>query len=104
MIIRERIKVGDRVKVTTAFPSIRLKGFKKDGVHDEERVEVIQIYEPTSNDIHRIFKSIIPRRYKIELLNTINPGGTNLTRWVSEDEITLDLEYYRNIKLNQLGL
>jgi hypothetical protein len=102
MIIRE-IKVGDRVKVTTAFPSIRLKGFKKDGVH-EERVEVIQIYEPTSNDIHRIFKSIIPRRYKIELLNTINPEGTNLTRWVSEDDITLDLEYYRNIKLNQLGL
>ena len=98
MIIRERIKVGHRVKV------IRLKGFKKDIIHDEERVEVIQIYEPTSNDIHRIFKSIIPRRYKIELLNTINPEGTNLTRWVSEDEITLDLEYYRNIKLNQLGL
>ena len=91
MNITERIKVGDRVKL------IRLNGFNIPTITDNIKVaKVLQIYKPTSIKHNK--------RYKIKIYGLLNTEGTNLTRWVSEDDITLDLEYYRNIKLHQLGL
>ena len=41
-------------------------------------------------------------RYHIEYLNVYTVQNTNMLSWVDESEITLDIEYYRNLKLEKL--
>ena len=41
-------------------------------------------------------------RYHIKYLNVYTVQNTNMLSWVDEDDITLDIEYYRNEKLNRI--
>lgn len=41
-------------------------------------------------------------RYHIKYLNVYTVQNTNMLSWVDEDDITLDIEYYRNEKLNEI--
>jgi hypothetical protein len=41
-------------------------------------------------------------RYHIKYLNVYTVQNTNMMSWVGEDDITLDIEYYRNSKLEKL--
>jgi len=70
------IKVGDRVR------NIRVEVYK------DEPIVVIDIFEN--------------KRYHIEYLNVYTVQNTNMLSWVDEDDITLDVEYYRNEKLNEI--
>lgn len=42
------------------------------------------------------------KRYHLKYLNVFNVQGTNMLFWVHEDDIILDKEYYRDLKINQL--
>ena len=70
------LKVGDRVR------NVRIESYK---------------YEP----IVVIDKSW-RNRYHIKYLNVYTVQNTNMLSWVDEDDITLDIEYYRNEKLNEI--
>lgn len=70
------IKVGDRVR------NIRVEVYK------DEPIVVIDIFEN--------------KRYHIKYLNVYTVQNTNMLSWVDEDYITLDIEYYRNLKLEKL--
>jgi hypothetical protein len=70
------IKVGDRVR------NIRAEVYK---------------YEP----IVVIDKSW-RNRYHIKYLNVYTVQNTNVLSWVDEDDITLDIEYYRNLKIENI--
>jgi len=70
------IKVGNRVR------NIRVEVYK------DEPIVVIDIFEN--------------KRYHIEYLNVYTVQNTNMLSWVDEDDITLDIEYYRNEKLNKI--
>jgi hypothetical protein len=41
-------------------------------------------------------------RYHIKYLNVYTVQDTNMLSWVDEDDITLDIEYYREQKLNKI--
>ena len=41
-------------------------------------------------------------RYHIKYLNVYTVQNTNMLSWVDEDDITLDIEYYRDSKLEKL--
>ena len=41
-------------------------------------------------------------RYHIEYLNVYTVQNTNVLSWVDEDDITLDIEYYRNLKIENI--
>jgi hypothetical protein len=70
------IKVGDRVR------NIRAEVYK------DEPIGVIDIYDN--------------KRYHLEYLNVYTVQNTNMLSWVDKDDITLDIEYYRNLKLEKL--
>jgi hypothetical protein len=70
------IQVGDRVR------NIRTEVYK------DEPIVVIDIFEK--------------KRYHIEYLNVYTVQNTNMLSWVDEGDITLDIEYYRNKKLNRI--
>jgi hypothetical protein len=70
-----KLKVGDRVR------NIRVKIYK------DEPIEVIDVYRT---------------RYNIKYLNVFNRIGDNMTSWADEDDITLDIEYYRDLKLEKI--
>lgn len=70
------IKVGDRVK------NIRAEVYK-----DEPIVVIDKSWR---------------NRYHIEYLNVYTVQNTNMLSWVDEGDITLDVEYYRNKKLNKI--
>jgi len=70
------IQIGDRVR------NIRVEAYK------DEPIVVIDIFEN--------------KRYHIEYLNVYTVQNTNMLSWVDEDDITLDVEYYRNEKLNKI--
>jgi acetoacetate decarboxylase len=82
------IEVGDRVKV------VRMRQFKKELVEDfnDQPIEVVEISEAWAGST----------RYKIEMHNVLNVQGTNVVKWVDESDIVLDIEYYRNEKLNKI--
>lgn len=73
------IKIGDKVKDIT---STELKN---------ESCEIVSISYPD-----------IGTRYQIKYLDVYNADGTNLTFWVDESDITLDVEYYRDNKLDDI--
>ena len=82
------IEVGDRVKV------VRMRQFKKELVEEfnDQPIEVVEISEAWAGST----------RYKIEMHNVLNVQGANVVKWVDENDITLDIEYYRNLKLEKL--
>jgi hypothetical protein len=90
------IEVGDRVKV------VRMRQFKKELVEEfnDQPIEVVEISEAWVGST----------RYKIEMKapvvaavhNVLNVQGVNVVKWVDENDITLDIEYYRNLKLEKL--
>jgi hypothetical protein len=41
-------------------------------------------------------------RYHIKYLNVYTVQNTNMLSWVDEDDITLDIEYYRNLKIEKI--
>lgn len=41
-------------------------------------------------------------RYHITYLNVYNVSGTNMLAWVDTRDITLDVEYYRNLKIESI--
>jgi hypothetical protein len=75
------IKVGDRVR------NIRTEAYK-----DEP---IVVIDKSWRNRYHEV-------RYKLQYLNVYTVQNTNMLSWVGEDDITLDIEYYRNLKLEKL--
>lgn len=79
----KNLKVGDRVK------NIRAEVYKD---------EPIIIIDRSSNESSlNIFE-----RYHIKYLNVYNVGGTNMLSWVDAGDITLDMEYYRNLKIEKI--
>ena len=70
------IKVGDRVR------NIRTEAYK-----DEPIVVIDKSWR---------------NRYHIKYLNVYTVQDTNVLSWVDEDDITLDIEYYRNLKIENI--
>jgi len=70
------IKVGDRVR------NIRVEVYK------DEPIVVVDIFDN--------------KRYHIKYLNVYTVQNTNMLSWVDEDDITLDVEYYRNLKIQNI--
>ncbi len=77
------IKVGDRVR------NIRAEVYKN------EPIVVIDKSIQTALKNRR-------NRYHIKYLNVYTVQNTNMLSWVDEDDITLDIEYYRDSKLEKL--
>jgi hypothetical protein len=81
------LKIGDRVR------NVRVDVYK-----DEP---IVIVGESDNNNSLKIKFN----RYHIKYLNVFTVSGDNMMSWVDEDDITLDVEYYRNEKLNKiLGL
>lgn len=71
-------KIGDLVKIV-------------DSEFENELCEIIHI-----NDLE------MASRYQVQYLDVYNPNGTNLTFWVHELDLVLDVEYYRNLRLDEV--
>ena len=81
------MKVGDRV---------RLKGQSR--IWKDEPIVIVDVFEI-------YFYKIRSRRYQIKYLNVYSSDGDKLaTSWVDGGDIALDIEYYREKKLNELGI
>ena len=74
--MNRRLKVGDRVR------NIRVETYKD---------------EPIIIDNKGPFN-----RYHIKYLNVYNVSGDNMVSWVDAGDITLDIEYYRNLKIEKI--
>ncbi len=70
------IKVGDRVR------NIRVEVYKG---------EPIVVIDKSGRN-----------RYHIKYLNVYTVQNTNMLSWVDEGDLTLDIEYYRDSKLEKL--
>jgi hypothetical protein len=55
-----------------------------------------------SLDIRNVIDKSERNRYHIKYLNVYTVQNTNMLSWVDEDDITLDIEYYRDSKLEKL--
>ena len=81
------LKIGDRVR------NVRVD------VHKDEPIVIVG--ESDNNNSLKIKFN----RYHIKYLNVFTVSGDNMMSWVDDKDITLDIEYYRNEKLNKiLGL
>jgi len=78
------LKIGDRVR------NVRVDVYK-----DEP---IVIVGESDNNNSLKIKFN----RYHIKYLNVFTVSGDNMMSWVDEDDITLDVEYYRNEKLNKI--
>ncbi len=77
------IQIGDRVRNISV------------GTYKEEPIVVIDKSIQTALKNRR-------NRYHIKYLNVYTVQNTNMLSWVDEDDITLDIEYYRERKLEKL--
>jgi hypothetical protein len=77
------IKVGDRVR------NIRIEAYK------DEPIVVIDKSIQTALKNRR-------NRYHIKYLNVFTVSGDNMMSWVDESDIVLDIEYYRNLKIENI--
>ena len=80
----KNLKVGDRVR------NIRDIQYKDESV--------VIVGESDNNNSLRIKFN----RYHIKYLNVFTVSGDNMMFWVDDKDITLDIEYYRNEKLNKI--
>ena len=78
------LKIGDRVR------NVRDIQYKDESV--------VIVGESDNNNSLKIKFN----RYHIKYLNVFTVSGDNMMSWVDEDDITLDVEYYRNEKLNKI--
>jgi hypothetical protein len=78
------LKIGDRVR------NVRVDVYK-----DEP---IVIVGESDNNNSLKIKFN----RYHIKYLNVFTVSVDNMMSWVDEDDITLDVEYYRNEKLNKI--
>ena len=78
------LKVGDRVR------NVRVDVYK-----DEP---IVIVGESDNNNSLKIKFN----RYHIKYLNVFTVSGDNMMSWVDESNIVLDIEYYRNEKLNKI--
>jgi hypothetical protein len=70
------LKVGDRVR------NIRIESYKDEPIVIDGEAET--------------------NRYHIKYLNVYTVSGTNMLSWVDGGDITLDREYYRNLKIESI--
>ena len=83
---RKDMKVGDRVRL------------KASRICKDEPIVIVDVFEIA-------FYKIRSRRYQIKYLNVYSSDGDKLaTSWVDGGDINLDIEYYREKKLNELGI
>ena len=81
----KNLKVGDRVR------NVRVDVYK-----DEP---IVIVGESDNNNSLKIKFN----RYHIKYLNVFTVSGdNNMMSWVDESDIVLDIEYYRNEKLNKI--
>ena len=80
----KNLKVGDRVR------NVRVDVYK-----DEP---IVIVGESDNNNSLKIKFN----RYHIKYLNVFTVSGDNMMSWVDESDIVLDIEYYRNEKLNKI--
>ncbi len=78
------MKIGDRVR------NVRVDVYK-----DEP---IVIVGESDNNNSLKIKFN----RYHIKYLNVFTVSGDNMMSWVDESNIVLDIEYYRNEKLNKI--
>ena len=78
------LKIGDRVR------NVRVDVYK-----DEP---IVIVGESDNNNSLKIKFN----RYHIKYLNVFTVSGDNMMSWVDESDIVLDIEYYRNEKLNKI--
>ena len=78
------LKVGDRVR------NIRVDVYKD---------EPIVIVGESDNKSSLKIKF---NRYHIKYLNVFTVSGDNMMSWVDESDIVLDIEYYRNLKIENI--
>jgi hypothetical protein len=78
------LKIGDRVR------NVRVDVYK-----DEP---IVIVGESDNNNSLKIKFN----RYHIKYLNVFTVSVDNMMSWVDENDITLDVEYYRNKKLNKI--
>ena len=80
----KNLKVGDRVR------NVRDIQYKDESV--------VIVGESDNNNSLKIKFN----RYHIKYLNVFTVSGDNMMSWVDESNIVLDIEYYRNEKLNKI--
>ena len=80
----KNLKVGDRVR------NVRV------GVYKDEPVVIVG--ESDNNNSLKIKFN----RYQIKYLNVFTVSGDNMMSWVDESDIVLDIEYYREQKINKI--
>ena len=78
------LKVGDRVR------NVRVDVYK-----DEP---IVIVGESDNNNSLKIKFN----RYHIKYLNVFTVSGDNMISWVDESDIVLDIEYYRNLKIENI--
>jgi hypothetical protein len=78
------LKIGDRVR------NVRDIQYKDESV--------VIVGESDNNNSLRIKFN----RYHIKYLNVYTVSGDNMMSWIDDKDITLDIEYYRNEKLNKI--
>ena len=80
----KNLKVGDRVR------NIRDIQYKDESV--------VIVGESDNNNSLKIKFN----RYRIKYLNVFTVSGDNMMSWVDESDIVLDIEYYRNLKIENI--
>ena len=78
------LKIGDRVR------NVRVDVYKDESV--------VIVGESDNNNSLKIKFN----RYHIKYLNVFTVSGDNMMSWVDESDITLDMEYYREQKINKI--
>jgi hypothetical protein len=78
------LKIGDRVR------NVRDIQYKDESV--------VIVGESDNNNSLKIKFN----RYHIKYLNVFTVSEDNMMSWVDENDIVLDIEYYRNEKLNKI--
>ena len=74
--MNRRLKVGDRVR------NLRIEAYKDEPI-------IIDNEGPYN-------------RYHIKYLNVYNVSGAIMVSWVDSSDITLDIEYYRNLNIEKI--
>ena len=82
------LKIGDRVR------NVRTIQYKDEPIVIVGESDHNHEY---TNEINRF-----SNRYHIKYLNVFTVSGDNMMSWVDDKDITLDIEYYRNEKLNKI--
>jgi len=78
------LKIGDRVR------NVRDIQYKDESV--------VIVGESDNNNSLKIKFN----RYHIKYLNVFTVSGDNMMSWVDESDIVLDIEYYRNLKIENI--